>query len=141
MARPGYALGMPRPLSIVVALAHSGPLVAFAAHTAKVRLPQRGKIIGITLNIGAKGGTHSTSTVDVLKATTGGSGTSLLAALFDAAALTAGTPVDKEGTALAAAADEVAKDQEIRVTLAESGGTSPTYSDATLQIDYVPLGD
>lgn len=140
MARPGYALGMQRPKSLNVAL-HGMGLIAFAALTRKITMPERGKIIGITLNVSAKGGTHSTSSLDVLKATVGGSPTSLLTAVFDVAALTAGTKVDKEGSAIAAAGDEVAKDQELRLVTAESGGTSPTWQGADVQIDYVPLGD
>lgn len=136
MSRPGYALGMERPQTLIVALAHSGANVAFAAHTRKITMPQRCKIIGITLNIGVKSGTYVTATVDVKSGST-----SLLTALFDAAALVAATKVDKEGSALAAAADDVAKDATISVVLAESGGTSPVYADADLQIDYVPLGD
>jgi hypothetical protein len=136
MARPGYSLGITRPQSIIISLASMGPLVAFAAHTKKIQLPQRGKIIGIGLNVGARGGTHSTSTVDVLA-----NGVSLLSAVFDVAALTPGTPVQKEIANLVAGAASVAKDAVISVVLAESGGSSPTYSDADLQIDYQPLGE
>lgn len=136
MSRPGYSLPMPRPQSLVVTVMGAVALAAFAAHTFKLRMPQRGKVIGVTLNVGARGGTHSTSTLDVLAGAT-----SLLAAVFDVAALTPGTPVDKEGSALSSAADDVAKDAAISIVTAESGGTSPTWNAATVQIDYVPLGD
>ncbi len=140
MSRPGYSLGAKaggggQVKSLIVSL-HGMGLIAFAAHTRKITMPETGKIIGITLNVAAKGGTHSTSTVDVKKAST-----SLLAAVFDVAALTAGTKVDKEGTALAAAADSVAKDAVLSVILAESGGSSPTWQGVDIQIDYVALGD
>jgi len=137
MARPAFSLAVGRVNTIgPITLAAMGPLVAFAAHTAKVRMPETGKIIGMTLNVGVKGGTHVDSSVDVLD-----DGVSLLAAVFDVDALTAGTPVDKEGTALAGGAASVAKDSVLSIVLAEAGGTAPTYSDATLQIDYVSLGD
>ena len=99
-------------------------------------MPCTGKVIGVTMNVAAKGGTHSVSTVDVLKGAT-----SLLGSLIDVAGATAGTPVLREGSGLAAAADVVAKDAEIVITCAESGGTSPTVRGLTVQIDYIPLGD
>lgn len=139
MARPGFSMGVQggaSPRSLVVTVAQIGALVAFAAGSLKLRMPATGKVIGITMNVAARGGTHVTSTIDVTKG-----GTSLLAAVFDVAGATQGTPVDKEGTALAAAADVVAKDAEIAITCAESGGTSPTVRGLTVQIDYVPLGD
>lgn len=136
MARPGYSLGVTRPQSIILNLAHSGPLVAFAAHTRKIQLPQRGKIIGIGLNVGARGGTHATSTIDVQA-----NGVSLLSGVFNVASLTPGTPVQKEIADLVAGAASVAKDAVISIILAESGGSSPTFSDADLQIDYQPLGE
>lgn len=136
MSRPGYALGMNRVLSLIVTLAPLGALTSFAAMSLKLRMPQTGKIVGMSLNVAARGGTHVASAVDVSNA-----GTSLLAATFDVDALTPGTVVDKEGTALAAGADSVAKDAELRITSTEAGGTTPTWQGATLQIDYVPLGD
>lgn len=137
MARPGYSIGIPtRPTTLMVTLANMGPLVAFAAHTVKIRMPQRGKIIGMTLNVGTRGGTHVGSALDVQK-----EGVTMLAATFDVDALTPGTPIDKEGSALAANADPVAKDATISIVTTEAGGTAPTWGDATLQIDYIPLGD
>jgi len=140
MARPGYSLGVKsgggQVKSLMVTLAHMGPLVAFAAHSMKVRMPETGAIIGMTFNVGTRGGTHVTSALDVLNGAV-----SLLAATFDVDALTPGTPIDKEGSALAAGAASVAKDSTLVFTTSESGGTSPTWGDATLQIDYVPLGD
>jgi hypothetical protein len=137
MTRPAFSLGVNQKVnSLVVSILAGQALATFVAHTAKVIMPQTGKIIGITLNVGLRGGTHSTSTVDVLAGAT-----SLLAALFNVTSLTPGTPVNKEGSALAAGADSVAKDTVLSITSAESGGTSPTWADVTVQIDYVPLGD
>ena len=140
MARPGYSLGTKaggggQVKSLIVTLT-SFTLEAFAAGTMAIKMPESGKIIGIDLSVGARGGTHSTSTVDVLEGAT-----SLLAAVFDVAALTPLTAVAKEGAALAAAADVVAKDAEINITAAESGGTNPTWGRVNVQIDYVPVGD
>ncbi len=136
MSRPGYALGIgTRPKSLVVALTALN-LEAFVAGSRKLRMPETGKIIGMTFNAGLKGGTYATGTIDVLNGAT-----SLLAATFDVAASVAGTPIDKEGSALSAAADSVAKDSTIVITAAVSGGSSPTLGCATVQIDYVPLGD
>ena len=139
MSRPAYSAGVkggPQVKSLIFQL--SGlTLIAFAnALTFKARMPERGKVIGCTMNATAKGGTHSTSTIDVRK-----DATSLLVAAFDLFAHTPGTPIDKEGSALAAAADVVAKDSEIRIVTAESGGTSPTVQGLVIQVDYVPLGD
>ncbi|MCL4764526.1 MAG: hypothetical protein KJ018_22560 [Burkholderiales bacterium] len=138
MARPAYSLAQPRPASLVVTALAGAALTAFADKTAFVQMvmPQKGKIIGITLNVNQKGGTHVTSTLDVLAGAT-----SLLGAAFDVEALTAGTPVSKEGSDLSSAAASVAKDTLLKVTTVETGGTSPTWADVTLQIDYVPLGD
>lgn len=139
MARPGYSLGVKggsQVKTLNVSMLCGAALAAFTASTQKLRMPEKGKIIGITLNVGQRGGTHATSTVQVQNGAT-----SLLAAAFDVAALTPGTPVDKEDTALAAAADSVAKDSELRVVVAVTGGTSPTWADVTVQIDYVALGD
>lgn len=134
MSRPGYALGMERPQSIVVQIA-GVVSAAFAALTFKVKMPQKAKIIGIDLNVAARGGTHSTSTIDVKAGST-----SLLATPFDVAAMTPATAVVKESTALSSAADSVAKDETISVILAESGGSSPVFTGASIQIDYIPLG-
>lgn len=137
MARPGYSIGIPtRPQSLIASILCGAALAPFTAATLKLRMPQRGKVVGITLNVGQRGGTHGTSTVQVQNA-----GTSLLGAAFDVAALTPATPVDKEGSNLAAAADEILKDAELRIIVAVAGGSSPTWADATVQIDYVPLGD
>jgi hypothetical protein len=138
MSRPALSVGAGhRTQSLVVSVLAGAALTTFPpSNRQKLRMPQTGKVVGITLNVGAKGGTHSVSTLDVQVG-----GTSLLVALFDVAGLTAGTPVDKEGAALAAAAAIVAKDGEIDLIWAQSGGSSPTFQDATVQIDYIPLGD
>jgi hypothetical protein len=141
MSRPAYSLGVKSGgggdiRSLVVTIA-GGSATAFTdGVTFKLRMPERGKVVGVTMNVGARGGTHSASAIDV----TAGA-TSLLAAPFDVEAATPGTPVDKEGSALSSAAADVAKDTALAVVLSESGGTSPTVTALTVQIDYVPLGD
>lgn len=140
MARPGYALavkagGGGQVKTIMIQLAG---LVAnaFGALTMTWLMPERGRIIGVTFDAAALGGTHSTSTIDVSAVAT-----SLLDALIDVAAHTPATPVHVEGTALSATAEDVAKDTQMRVVLAESGGSTPLIQGSLLQIDYVPLGD
>lgn len=135
MARPAYSAGQGlRPQSIVVPLLAGAALTAFAnAKTyANILLPQSGKIIGINFNVGAKGGTHSTSTVAVKV------GANTVATLNVASAV-AGTPSQVEGSSLANT--DFAKDAALTLVSAESGGTSPTWQDVTIQIDYVPTGD
>jgi hypothetical protein len=142
MARPGYSLatkgGGGSVKTILLTLSQPMALVAYIAGSLKFTMPETGKLIGVTLNVTAGGGTHVTSTVDVLEGAT-----SLLTAVFDVAAAVAapGVPINKEGSALSAAADTVAKDAVISVTVAEAGGTNPTTRGLTVQIDYVPLGD
>jgi hypothetical protein len=138
MSRPAISIGAgQRPQSLVVSIGCGTPLAAFAAQTQKLRMPQKGLIVGVTLNVGQRGGTHVTSTLDIQNGVT-----SILAALFNVATLTPGTPVDKEGAALAAAAGVVvAKDAALSIITAQAGGTSPTWADVTVQIDYIPLGD
>lgn len=136
MARPAFSLPMPRPQSVVVTALVGAALTTFGAKTGFIqfRMPQRGRIIGATLNVNQRGGSHSASALDVLAGAN-----SILAAAFDVDALTPGTPVDKEGSALTSYADDVAADTLIKVNTTETGGTSPTWADVTLQIDYVPL--
>jgi hypothetical protein len=137
MARPSYSQGVhAAPRTLTLSILCGAALTAFGAATQKLRMPCTGQIVGITLNVGQRGGTHVTSTVDVKAGNT-----SLLGALFDVAALTPATPVDKEGSNLSAAAASVAKDAVISVVTAQAGGTSPTWADVTVSIDFVPLGD
>jgi len=112
-------------------------LTAFTAFTAtgKLVLPCKAKIIGVRLNVNRKGGTFSVGTLDVLAG-----GVSILSAVFDVAAMVAGTPIDKEIADLTAAAAAVAANTEVTFTTAVSGGSSPTWADVTVQIDYMPLG-
>lgn len=138
-SRPKYSLGTKAGgsvKSLVVTLLGGSALATFAAHTLKVALPERAKLIGVMVNVGLRGGTHSTSTLDVKNGST-----SLLGTAFDVAALTPATPVHKEIASLASGAAEVAQNTEISIVTAESGGTSPTWADVTVQIDYVALGD
>lgn len=138
MARTEYSLASGGPRTVVLTALAGAALTAFAAKTGFIqfRAPRKMQITAITLNVNQRGGTHSTSTLDVLAGAT-----SLLASVFNVATLTPGTPVDKEDNAgaLSAAAAAVAKDTLIRVSTAESGGTSPTWADVTVQIDFIPL--
>jgi hypothetical protein len=133
MARPTYHVGVGTPQQVVLQL---GPfaLTAFAAIANFVKFPLVGKaqIIGMTLNVATRGGTHSASAVDVLV-----NGVSALVTPFDVDALTPGTPVDKEGTALSAAAANIPQGAIVSVSTTESGGSSPTWANATLTIDYM----
>lgn len=142
MARPGYSLavkgGGGQVKSLIVTL-HGMGLIAFTALTRKIQMPETGKIIGVHLNVAAKGGTFppGAAWLDVLDGAT-----TVLGAPFDVEALVAGTPVDKEGSDIAAAGDVVvAKDAVVSIVTAVTGGTSPTWQGADVQIDYVPLGD
>ncbi len=139
MARPGYSLatksGGGSVKSLIVSIAGM-TLETLVARTSKIAMPETGKIIAITTNVAAKGGTPGTDTLDVLAGAT-----SLLAAVFNLNTIVAGTPVEKVGSALSAAADSVAKDTVLSIVTAQSGGTTPTIAAATIQIDYVPLGD
>ena len=134
MARPAYSLGGPQIKSLIVSIAGM-TLEALVARTTKIAMPEKAKIVAITLNVAAKGGTPGTDTLDVLATST-----SLLAAVFNLNTIVAGTPVEKVSTALSSAADAVAKDTVISITTAQSGGSSPTIAAATVQIDYVPVG-
>lgn len=136
MARPKFSLGIAQSVrSMTVTLAGMAA-VAFGSATFKVALPSRAKVVGVSFNAGAKGGTHSTSTIDVKNGST-----SLLASTIDVAAAVAGTPVERNGTTMSTAADDIAQGTAISIVCAESGGTSPTLTAATLTIEYVPLGD
>lgn len=135
MARTAFGKATGGVKTITVSLAGM-TLEALVARTNKITMPERGQIVAVSLNVGAKGGTPGTDTLDVLAGAS-----SLLAATFNLNTIVAGTPVEKVGSALSAAAAEVAKDTLISFTTAQSGGTSPTIAAATCQIDYVPLGD
>lgn len=136
MPRPEYSLAAGVPMSFTFPVLSGAALTAFAAKTGFIqfRAPRKMQVIGITLNVNQRGGTHSASALNVLAG-----GTTLLASTFSVNGLTPGTPVDKEGTDLTAAAASIAKDTLITVNLTEAGGTSPTWADATLQIDAIPL--
>lgn len=133
MSRPAYSTAIAaRIKTIALVLAPFGALTAFAAHTGKIRAPESGRIVGLSSNIGARGGTHVTSALAV--ATAGGT-----VGTFDVDTQVAGTLTDIEGTSLANT--EFAKDSTISVVTTEAGGTSPTWQNVILTIDYVPIGD
>ena len=64
-----------------------------------------------------------------------------MSAAFDVAALTPATMVHKEIASLVAGAASVDRNTEMSIVTAESGGTSPTWADVTVQVDYIPLGE
>lgn len=137
MSRPGLSIGNPiRTQTILLSALCGSALAAFTAATWKFLMPQAGQVVGVTLNVNQRGGTHATSTIDVKAGAN-----SLLAAVFDVAALTPATPVNKEGASLSASALSVAKDAAMSVVVAVAGGSSPTWADVTVQIDYIPTGD
>lgn len=135
MSRPGYSAGQGlRPKSIVIPMLAGAALTAFAnAKTyANVLAVESGIVVGIHFNVGGKGGTFSVGTVAVKN------GSNTIATL-NAASAVAGTPVEVEGTSLANTS--FSKDSIFTLLSAESGGTSPTWQDVTIQIDYIPTGD
>jgi hypothetical protein len=139
MARQAFSREFNQVRPIVLTALGGAALTTFAANTGlfKFRAPFTFKLVGASLNVHARGGTHSTSTLDVKAG-----GVSMLASTFNVASLTPGTIVDKEGdAAFSATGLNVAKDAVITVETAQSGGTSPTWGDVTLQLDVVPLGD
>lgn len=122
--------------TLIFGILQGAPLAAFEAHTLKFTMPERGRVLGMRLNVGLRGGTFNVGTVDVKAGAT-----SLLTAVFDVAALTPATPVDKEEANLTATAADIAANTEMSVVVAVTTGTSPTWADVTLQIEYLPLGD
>lgn len=138
MARPAYSTGMIQPYTLTGTALVAAALLAITSKTKfmQFRLPCNSKIIGVTLNVNQVGGTIGAGTVvDVLAGAT-----SLLTTPFAIDTLTPGTPVDREGTGLAAAAGSVAKDTIIGVSVTVVGGSTPTWADISFSIDYVPLG-
>lgn len=134
-ALPKYSKGIGGPKTLLFGLLAGAPLAAFEAHTLKFTMPERGTVIGIRLNVGLRGGTFNIGTLDVKAGSS-----SLLTAVFDVAALTPATPVDKEVADLTAAATGIAANTEMSIVSAVTTGTSPTWADVTVQIEYVPLG-
>lgn len=138
MARPTFSLAVKAGgggvKTLIISLSAAMVLEALTARTRKIAMPEKGKIIAITANVAAKGGTPGTDTLDVLAGAT-----SLLAATFNLNTIVAGTPVEKVGAALSSAADSVAADTVLSLVTAQSGGTSPTVAGLDVQIDYIPL--
>lgn len=95
----------------------------------KFRLPQKAKILACSVVSRAKGGTHAATTFEFQ------AGTNVLCNI-DVTAVAAGTRAD--GTVSSTYA-VCAKDTEITVDFAETGGNSPTLDDVTIQIDYIPV--
>lgn len=100
-------------------------LTATVAGLFKWRAPQGARIIGVSAEMRAKGGTHATTTLTVKR-------NSDTVSTIDAAAMVAGTRT--EGTI---ANTKLANGDEITVDLTVTGGTSPTIDDLRVQIDYI----
>lgn len=134
MARPFVGAGSGVQVASLTLTALVGAaLTAFADNAALAKLvaPCKMKIIGVSTSVGAVGGTHDTSELDIKVG-----GNSLLAAPFD---VSTAAVTSKEGSGLSTYADAVAKDAEIVVSLAEDSGSSPTWKDVVIQIDYIPV--
>lgn len=139
MARSKFPLAAKSPVVLNVSALVGAALTTFATDTglAQAFAPFRCKVVAVTLNVASKGGTHSTSTLNVAAGANG-----ILTTAFDVAALTGGTAVEKTGSGLVSTyADEVAAGTPFVVSTAESGGTSPTWKGVTVQIEVVPLGE
>lgn len=100
-------------------------------YTALVKFlaPQKMKVLACSVVSRAKGGTHA-ATVFSFK-----QGSNEISAI-DVAAVAAGTRAD--GT-ISSTYAVVAKGTEVSVDFTETGGTTPTLDDVTLQIDYIPV--
>lgn len=95
----------------------------------KFLAPQKIKVLACSVVSRAKGGTHAATVFDFKQ------GSSVISSI-DVAAVAAGTRAD--GTVSATYA-VVAKGTEISVDFTETGGTSPTLDDVSLQIDYIAV--
>ncbi len=98
----------------------SGQYTASTTAVARLQLPFRAKLLGVSASARASGGTSPTLTVDVQEA-----GVTVLSApiAVTAGAVTEGTVVD----------DDLADESIITVNLA-IGGTSPTWNDIVVLI-------
>lgn len=95
----------------------------------KFLTPQKIKVLACSVVARAKGGTHAATVFDFKQ------GSSVISSI-DVAAVAAGTRAD--GTVSATYA-VVAKGVEISVDFTETGGTTPTLDDVSLQIDYIAV--
>lgn len=139
MSRTAFSAEFNKVRTLTLTALGGAALTTFAANTGlfKFTMPFTGKLVGASLNVHGRGGTHATSTLDVKAG-----GVSCLASTFNVAGLTPGTIVNKEGdAAFSATGLSIAKDAVVTVETAVSGGSSPTWSDVTLTLDIVPLGD
>jgi hypothetical protein len=126
MAAPLFDAAVAKVQSIILSYPGSN---GASASVFKFQNPQKWQIIRVAAHNKAKGGTQGVSTLDVQVG-----GVSVLSAAID---LTGTADTFIEGT-LAASPTVVAKDSVITVPLTITGGTSPTISDAHVQIDYIP---
>lgn len=101
-------------------------LTATVAALFKWRAAQGGRILGVSAEMRAKGGTHATTTLTIKRgADTVGT--------IDLAALAAGTRAEVASPANT----KIANGDEITVDLTVTGGTSPTIDDLRVQVDYI----
>jgi len=110
---------------VVIPLHISGQYTATTANVARLTLPFKAQVLGISASARASGGTTPTLTVDVLEG-----GTTILSAPV---AVTAGAVAEATVTDTTLA-DEAA----ITVTLT-IGGTTPTWNDIVVLITLVRL--
>lgn len=104
----------------------SGQYTASVAGVASFRMPFNVRVLYVTMNVGAKGGTQGTSTLTCTNATN---------AFTNAVDLT-GTAATLLEATLVSAYQSVAKDALVTCNLVISGGTSPTLNDITLVLWY-----
>lgn len=85
------------------------------------------KVVAFSVVARAKGGTHAASLFELKVGST-------VIASQDMVAVAAGTVAD--GTVVAAAAD-IAKGAALQLDFTETGGTTPTLDDVSIQVDYI----
>jgi hypothetical protein len=108
---------------VLIPLHFDGQFTATTNPVAKFVLPFGARLLGVSANARASGGTSPTLTVDVED-----DGTTVLSS---AIAITAGTPA--EGTV---SVPEIADESVIEIVLT-IGGTSPTWDDITVLLTVV----
>lgn len=133
MVAPSISAQVAPVIPIVVHL--SGTYNTSVANAAKFRVPQGCRVVRIAATAQAKGGTQGTSTIQVQQATT-----ALLSSAIDI-----GTPAADtwtEGVLAKANTYDLGvrleKEAEVTVDLVITGGSSPTLTHLTVQIDVVP---
>lgn len=90
------------------------------------RPPQNIQVLGFSVVARAKGGTHASTVFDLMAGAT-------LVASVNLTAVAAGAV----GEAATIASENVAADTLLTVNFTETGGTTPTLDDVSVQIDYI----